>query len=155
MGLMYLYEEVIRLLKNMKLEELEILSYADLTELILKEENKTFTTPVIFRKICDLLGYTDEEYTDKIGDYYTSLSTDKRFVFLDNNEWDLREKTPVAIVLDDEEDEEEEIEEDEEEDMIDEYDEDIDSAIEDDELDDNDEELDDLAILTDEELDEN
>ena len=143
------------MLKNMKLEELEILSYADLTELILKEENKTFTTPVIFRKICDLLGYTDEEYTDKIGDYYTSLSTDKRFVFLDNNEWDLREKTPVAIVLDDDEDEEEEIEEEDEEEVSDEYEEDIDSAIDDEELDDNDEELDDLAILTDEELEEN
>ncbi len=143
------------MLKNMKLEELEILSYADLTELILKEENKTFTTPVIFRKICDLLGYTDEEYTDKIGDYYTSLSTDKRFVFLDNNEWDLREKTPVAIVLDDDEDEEEEIEEEDEEEVTDEYEEDIDSAIDDEELDDNDEELDDLAILTDEELEEN
>ena len=143
------------MLKNMKLEELEILSYADLTELILKEENKTFTTPVIFRKICDLLGYTDEEYTDKIGDYYTSLSTDKRFVFLDNNEWDLREKTPVAIVLDDDEDEEEEIEEEDEEEVTDEYEEDIDSAIDDEELDDNNEELDDLAILTDEELEEN
>ena len=143
------------MLKNMKLEELEILSYADLTELILKEENKTFTTPVIFRKICDLLGYTDEEYTDKIGDYYTSLSTDKRFVFLDNNEWELREKTPVAIVLDDDEDEEEEIEEEDEEEVTDEYEEDIDSAIDDEELDDNDEELDDLAILTDEELEEN
>ena len=143
------------MLKNMKLEELEILSYADLTELILKEENKTFTTPVIFRKICDLLGYTDEEYTDKIGDYYTSLSTDKRFVFLDNNEWDLREKTLVAIVLDDDEDEEEEIEEEDEEEVTDEYEEDIDSAIDDEELDDNDEELDDLAILTDEELEEN
>ena len=143
------------MLKNMKLEELEILSYADLTELILKEENKTFTTPVIFRKICDLLGYTDEEYTDKIGDYYTSLTTDKRFVFLDNNEWDLREKTPVAIVLDDDEDEEEEIEEEDEEEATDEYEEDIDSSIDDEELDDNDEELDDLAILTDEELEEN
>ncbi len=143
------------MLKNMKLEELEILSYADLTELILKEENKTFTTPVIFRKICDLLGYTDEEYADKIGDYYTTLSTDKRFVFLDNNEWDLREKTPVAIVLDDEEDEDEEIEEDDEEEVADEYEEDIDSVIEDEELDDNDEELDDLAILSDEELEEN
>ena len=143
------------MLKNMKLEELEILSYADLTELILKEENKTFTTPVIFRKICDLLGYTDEEYTDKIGDYYTSLSTDKRFVFLDNNEWDLREKTPVAIVLDDDEDEEEEIEEEDEEEVTDEYEEDIDSAIDDEEFYDNDEELDDLAILTDEELEEN
>lgn len=155
MGLIYLCKEVIIMLKNMKLEELEILSYADLTELILKEENKTFTTPVIFRKICDLLGYTDEEYTDKIGDYYTSLSTDKRFVFLDNNEWDLREKTPVAIVLDDDEDEEEEIEEEDEEEVTDEYEEDIDSAIDDEELDDNDEELDDLAILTDEELEEN
>ena len=143
------------MLKNMKLEELEILSYADLTELILKEENKTFTTPVLFRKICDLLGYTDEEYADKIGDYYTSLSTDKRFVFLDNNEWDLREKTPVAIVMDDEEDEDEEVEEDEDEEVADEYEEDIDSVIEDEELDDNEEELDDLAILTDEELEEN
>lgn len=141
------------MLKNMKLEELEILSYADLTELILKEENKTFTTPVLFRKICDLLGYTDEEYTDKIGDYYTSLTTDKRFVFLDNNEWDLREKNPVDIFLEDDEDEEEEIE-DEEEEIEDEYEEDIDTALDDDELDDN-EELDDLAILTDEELEEN
>ena len=141
------------MLKNMKLEELEILSYADLTELILKEENKTFTTPVLFRKICDLLGYTDEEYTDKIGDYYTSLTTDKRFVFLDNNEWDLREKNPVDIFLEDDEDEEEEIE-DEEEEIEDEYEEDIDTSLDDDELDDN-EELDDLAILTDEELEEN
>ena len=141
------------MLKNMKLEELEILSYADLTELILKEENKTFTTPVIFRKICDLLGYTDEEYTDKIGDYYTSLSTDKRFVFLDNNEWDLREKTPVAIVLDDDEDEEEDIEDEEE--VEDEYEEDINTAIDDEELEEDDDDLDDLAVLSDEELEEN
>ena len=143
------------MLKNMKLEELEILSYADLTELILKEENKTFTTPVIFRKICDLLGYTDEEYTDKIGDFYTSLTTDKRFVFLDTNEWDLREKNPVDIVMDedeDEDDEEMEYEEDIDEE-IDEY-EDVDSVV-DDEIDDVDEDMEDLAILSDEELEEN
>ena len=141
------------MLKNMKLEELEILSYADLTELILKEESKTLTTPQLFRKICDLLGYTDEEYTDKIGDYYTSLSTDKRFVFLDNNEWDLREKTPVAIVLDDDEDEEEDIEDEEE--VEDEYEEDINTAIDDEELEEEDDDLDDLAVLSDEELEEN
>ncbi len=141
------------MLKNMKLEELEILSYADLTELILKEESKTLTTPQLFRKICDLLGYTDEEYTDKIGDYYTSLSTDKRFVFLDNNEWDLREKTPVAIVLDDDEDEEEDIEDEEE--VEDEYEEDINTAIDDEELEEDDDDLDDLAVLSDEELEEN
>ncbi len=142
------------MLKNMKAEELEILSYADLTELILKEENKTFPTAELFRKICDLLEYSNEEYTDKIGDYYTSLTTDKRFVFLDNK-WDLREKTPIDIVLDDDLEDEEEIEEIEQldSDIVDEYEEDIDSIVEDEELDDD--ELDDLSILTDEELEEN
>ena len=144
------------LIKNMAKEDLEILSYADLTELILKEENKPLNTPTIFKKICEILGHTDEEYADKIGDYYTSLATDKRFVFLDTNEWDLREKNPIDIVMDEDEDEEEYEEDDEEnEEIIDEYEDDIDTSIEDDDLDDTDEDIDDLAILSDEELEEN
>lgn len=141
------------MIKNMPKEELEILSYTDLTELILKEENKSLNTPTIFKKICDLLDYDDSEFTNKIGEYYTALATDKRFVFLENNEWDLREKNPVDIVLDNEEDIDEEIEEEIEE-SDEEIEEDINSVLEDDELED-DEELDDLAILTDEELDDN
>ena len=144
------------MIKNMPKEELEILSYSDLTELILKEENKPLNTPTIFRKICDILGYDDEEYTNKIGDYYTSLTTDKRFVFLDTNEWDLREKTPVDIVMDEDEDEEEiEDEEMNEEDQEEtsEYEDDIDTMMEDEDIVD-DEELDDLSILSDEELEE-
>ncbi len=141
------------MIKNMAKEDLEILSYTDLTELILKEENKPLNTPTIFRKICDLLDLTDEEFSDKIGEYYTSLSTDKRFVFLENNEWDLREKNPVDIILDEEDDEDEEIDE-ENDDIEENYEEDIDDVIEDEELDDS-EELDDLAILSDEELEEN
>ena len=141
------------MIKNMAKEDLEILSYTDLTELILKEENKPLNTPTIFRKICDLLDLTDEEFSDKIGEYYTSLSTDKRFVFLENNEWDLREKNPVDIILDEEDDEDEEIDE-ENDDIEEDYEEDIDDVIEDEELDDS-EELDDLAILSDEELEEN
>lgn len=138
------------MLKNMPKEELEILSYTDLTELILKEQTKPLNTPSIFKIICDLLEYSDDEFTDKIGEYYTSLTTDKRFVFLDTNEWDLREKHPIDIVLDEEdeiEDEsvEEELEENEE------IEEDIDSVIEDDDLDDD---LDDLSIMDEEELDE-
>ena len=142
------------LIKNMPKEELEILSYTDLTELILKEENKSLNTPTIFRKICDLLGHDETEFTDKIGEYYTALATDKRFVFLENNEWDLREKNPVDIVLDEEDDDiDEEIEEDVEE-SEDELEDDIDLVLEDEELED-DEELDDLAVLNDEELEDN
>ena len=144
------------LIKNMAKEDLEILSYADLTELILKEENKPLNTPTIFRKICDILGYDDEEYTNKIGDYYTSLTTDKRFVFLDTNEWDLREKTPVDIVMDEDEDEEEVDDEEmneENQEETSEYEDEIDTMMEDEDIVD-DEELDDLSILSDEELEE-
>lgn len=144
------------MIKNMPKEELEILSYSDLTELILKEENKPLNTPTIFRKICNILGYDDEEYTNKIGDYYTSLTTDKRFVFLDTNEWDLREKTPVDIVMDEDEDEEEVDDEEmneENQEETSEYEDDVDTMIEDEDIVD-DEELDDLSILSDEELEE-
>ena len=144
------------MIKNMPKEELEILSYSDLTELILKEENKPLNTPTIFRKICDILGYDDEEYTNKIGDYYTSLTTDKRFVFLDTNEWDLREKNPVDIVMDEDEDEEEIEDEEmneENQEEISEYEDEIDTMMEDEDIVD-DEELDDLSILSDEELEE-
>lgn len=138
------------MLKNMPKEELEILSYTDLTELILKEQTKPLNTPSIFRIICDLLEYSDDEFADKIGEYYTSLTTDKRFVFLDTNEWDLREKHPVDIVMDEEDEIEDESMEDEVEEETEEE-EDIDS-IEDDDLEDDD--LDDLSIMTDEELEE-
>ena len=142
------------LIKNMAKEDLEILSYADLTELILKEENKPLNTSTIFKKICELLDYSEDEYVNKIGDYYTSLTTDKRFVFLDTNEWDLREKNPVDIVMDEDEDEEDYEEDIETEEEIDEYEDDIDSVIEDEELDEVDEDMDDLSILSDEELEE-
>lgn len=141
-------------LKNMPKEELEILSYTDLTALILKEENKSLNTPSIFHIISDLLGYSEEEYAEKIGDFYTSLTIDKRFVFLENNEWDLREKHAVELVVDDDE-EEEELEEDLEDETLEEEEEDIDTVIEDDDLDDSEEDLEDLAILDEEELEDN
>ena len=42
-------------LKNRSKEELELLSFTDLTEIILKENKKPMNTPTIFRIICDLL----------------------------------------------------------------------------------------------------
>ena len=132
-------------LKSITKEELELLSYTDLTEVILKEIGKPINTAAVFKMICDLLGYTDNEYTDKIGDYYTSLTTDKRFVFLETNEWDLKEKHSVKIVLDDDEmeddvEDEEEVELEPEEEVL----EDIDTPIDDDLDDDEDDDLDDL-----------
>ena len=137
-------------LKEMTKEELELLSYTDLTEMILKENKKAMNTPSIFKKICELLELSDEEYANKIGDYYTSLTTDKRFLLLDSAEWDLRDRHKVEIVLDDEDDEDEEELEDDSEDEIEqeEIDENIDEENDDDDLDDEDD-IGDLSIVDD------
>ncbi len=142
-------------LKQMSKEELELLSYTDLTYMILKENKKSMNTPTIFKKICDLLGYSDEEYSAKIGDYYTSLTIDKRFVLLDNAEWDLRDHHSIEIVIDDEEDDENDIVE--EDDDIEAEPEEIDE----DDIDDIDEEdpedtsdIEELSIIADEEIEE-
>ena len=115
-------------LNELTKEELKTLSYTDLTNIVLKESKKPMTTPVIFKKICDLLDYSESDYENKIGDYYTSLTLDKRFVLLDSHEWDLRERHAVALDVDDEEEEETEID-------------DVDADIDDDD------DLDDMSIV--------
>lgn len=144
-------------LAHMTKEEIELLSYTDMTYMILKESKKSMNTPTIFKKICELLDYSDEDFANKIGDYYTSLTIDKRFLLLDNNEWDLRENHSVKLFVDDEEDEEEieESEDEEDEEEKEEYEEDVDEPIDDEDLDDSDEDLGDLSIVEDEEVDSN
>ena len=98
-------------LAKMKKEDLELYSYIDLTKMIFEEEKKPLNTMAIFKKICKLLDMSDEEYADKIGDFYTSLTTDKSFVLLDDGNWDLRDHHPVDMILGDDEDIEEDYEE--------------------------------------------
>ena len=143
-------------LKDMKKEELEVLSYTDLTEMILKENKKSMNTASIFRTICELLGLSDEEYANKIGDYYTSLTTDKRFILLENAEWDLKDKHKVEIVLDEDDEDEEYSEDETDEEEVENEEETMDESIEitDDEIDlDDSDDLDDLSIVDDEEID--
>lgn len=134
-------------LKDMTVEELELLSYGDLALLVLQEKKTGMNTPTLFKEICNLLGYTDDEYASKIGDFYTSLNNDKRFILLDGGKWDLSSKHCVEFVVDDEDDEVEVVEEEEVEDI---EEEDIDSIDDDNDLDDEDD-LDDLSIIDEDE----
>ena len=140
-------------LKNLTLTELKALSYTDIAYMVLSENKKKLNTPSLFRKVCDLLGYTDEEYTAKIGDFYTSLTTDCRFIILSNAEWDLRDKHVVKVEVDDEDDEEEtteEVEEEHEEEPKEEE-ENIDEVTDDGLDDDEDDDMDDLSIVDEDE----
>ena len=142
-------------LKEMSKEEIEGLSYTDLTEIILKENKKAMNTPSIFKKICELLELGEDEYTNQIGDYYTSLTTDKRFILLDTAEWDLKDKHKVEIDLS-VDDEEEEFAEESEEELDEETEDELeDESIEitDDEID-LDDDMEDLTIVDDEDIEE-
>ena len=139
--------------RQMPLEELELLSYADIAYELLKLDKKPKTTPVLFKEVCSLLEINEDAMFEIIGDFYTTLTTDKRFILLDNAEWDLKEFHSVAKIVDEEDEEEEsaDTEEPEKEEVEIE-----DEAVigNEEEYDDDDDDLSDLAILTEEELEE-
>ena len=138
-------------LKKMSKEELELLSNKDITNLLLEEKGMQ-TTPDLFKKIIKLLDLPESTFDNKIGDYYTSLTTDKRFILLDGGKWDLRSRhTSDKLVKVDDEDEEEEEEEEELEEESTENDYDSIESDEDD-LDDEDDDLKDLVVLDEDEM---
>lgn len=137
-------------IRQMPLEELELLSYTDIAYELLKLDKNPKTTRDLFKEVCDLLQISEDNMFEMIGDFYTTLTTDKRFILLDSAEWDLKEAHSVKTIIDDEDDEEgeEEETEEEEDEAVSNDEEDFDDI--DDEIDD----LEDLVVVTEEEMDE-
>ncbi len=140
-------------IKKMTKEELELLSNKDITNLLLEESKKPLNTKELFKTIIDLLELPAKTFENKIGDYYTSLTTDKRFILLEDGTWDLKSRhtSDKVVKIMDEDDEieedivkEEEPEEEIEEDNYDDTDEDYDDNTE--------EDLKDLVVLDEDEL---
>lgn len=142
-------------MKKLTKEDIENLSYKDITYLLLKEEKKGLNTLELFTRIVDLLELPRAIVDKKIGDYYTDLTKDKRFSFIDGK-WDLRERYPsdkvIINVEDEDEDEEEQEEEVEQEEGESDFDteEDVENEFEDDDSDG----LEDLVVIDEEDLDE-
>ena len=125
-------------IENLKKEDLELLSYKDITNILL-EEKGAMNTADLFKKITSLLELPDSVYQNKIGDYYTTLTTDKRFLLLEDGNWDLRSRhTSDKVIIPNEQEEE-----------SNEYD---DSVSDEDDFDDSDDDLKDLVVLDEEEL---
>lgn len=98
-------------LNKMKKEELELLSYNDIANMILIEEPKQ-TTLDIFKKIVEMLELSSSTLENKIGDFYTALTKDHRFKMLDDGTWDLTSKYKSNIIsLDEDMDDYDELEE--------------------------------------------
>ncbi len=137
-------------------EELELLSYKDITDKLL-DEFGAMSTQDLFKRITTLLDLPNNVFENKIGDYYMSLTTDKRFIQLDDGSWDLRNRhTSDKVIINVDEDDDSDLENEEDMDEISDGD---DEAIEtnfddvdsDDDFDENDD-LKDLVIMDEDEL---
>ena len=129
-------------LKDISKEELEMMGYAELAQIVLNESKKKMKIADIFKKICNALGLTDAEYEDRISEFFEIVSTNKLFTILPQGFCDLKTRHNTKVIMDDEDEElvidedaenDEEIEEEEESDDIF-YDENEDDDVEDDEL---------------------
>ena len=89
------------MLNKLSKEELELLSYAKIAEMYLKENKKTMSTADLFREVCRLLGLDDNEYQERIADFFESLTTSKDFILLSDGNWDLRANHSVTIDMND------------------------------------------------------
>lgn len=145
-------------IKDLSKDELELYSHKDLTNMLLAEKG-AMNTVDLFREITNLLELPNSVFENKIADYYTTLTTDKRFIMLEDGKWDLRDNhTSDKMVIVSDADDEEEIEEEESENkeessLDDENEEDYDSVRNDEDFDDSTEEdLKDLVIIDEEEL---
>lgn len=101
-------------LKSISEEQIETMSYDDIAYVILKEKGKKMKLLDLFNEVIDQLKLNKDEAENHLADFFSLLSTEKRFIQLEGGYWDLRENHTAKIELtdlDDEEDLTDEIEE--------------------------------------------
>lgn len=91
-------------LKDISQEELDLMSYDELAALILEESRKKMKIFDLFKKVCNILNLSDAEFENKIADFFEILSTNKKFIMLENGYWDLKAKHNVEMIIDEEDD---------------------------------------------------
>ncbi len=133
-------------IKELTVEEVETLGYDDLAYMILEETKKKMKINDLFHKVCETKGLSEADFENLIADFFEILTTDKKFIMLDNGYWDLKSRHSEKLVIEEDDDFEEEVEvtpeeEEEEEPSID------DDFYEDDVDDDNENDLKDLVVI--------
>lgn len=92
-------------LKDISKEELEMMGYAELAEIVLNESKKKMKIADIFKKICKALGLTDAEYEDRISEFFEIVSTNKLFTILPQGYCDLKTRHNTKIIMDEDDEE--------------------------------------------------
>lgn len=135
------------ILSKISKEDLESMSYDDIAYEILKESKKKLKTTELFKEICNALNMSNQEYESQIADFFQVLSTDQRFIMVNDGYWDLKIRHRADIVIDEDDEEDLSLEQDEEDEIQEDYYDDEETD------DDNDDDLKDLVIISEEDQD--
>ena len=129
---------------NLTEEQLETLSYDDVAYLILENNQNKMKIQDLFKEVIKTMNLGENAFEDHLVDFFELLSTDKRFIMIENGYWDLKINHKTKIVIDDDDEDEEMIEEENVEETPTDEEEDINY---DDEIIDDDDDEDDLKDL--------
>ena len=126
-------------LKDIPKEELELMGYDDIAYLILEESKQKMKITDLFKKVCDVLGLSEQDFENHIADFFEILTTDKKFIMLENGYWDLKTRHSEKVIIEDDDEEYDEVIEEEPEEETEEtdevfYDEESDDDTSDDDL---------------------
>ncbi len=128
-------------------DELEMMNYNDVAHVILEAQGKKMKLVDLFKEVGTVLGLEEEEYQSHIADFFELLSTDKRFIMLEDGFWDLKIKHNKGMETFEDEDDDDEIVLEEDADV--ETDDGFDDGVKDSDDDVDDDDLSDLVIVDD------
>jgi len=83
---------------EMSTEDIRELAFIEIANLLLIEKKEAIDFKVMMDEIQKLLGLSNEEVAEKIGQFYTDLNVDGRFISIGDNRWGLKGWYPVEQV---------------------------------------------------------
>lgn len=85
-------------LAKMSGEDIREMAFIEIANLLLIEKKEAIDFKVMMDEIQKLLGLSNEEVAEKIGQFYTDLNVDGRFISIGDNRWGLKGWYPVEQV---------------------------------------------------------
>lgn len=69
----------------------------DIAEQVLMKKKDPMDIYTLFDQVADIKGYTDEEKDQHITQFYSDITISGRFIYVGNNEWDLKEHQKIEL----------------------------------------------------------
>jgi len=85
-------------IKELSKEEISDMSHSDVAFYVLEDKKEATKIIDLFNQVTKLIGLNEAEKDDLVADFYTMISTEKRFVTLDGGLVDLKKRHSIQNI---------------------------------------------------------